>query len=148
MKQFCKEHGLTEYSFYAWRKRLQESGPVRFALVKKSARRQERTAEPALERHGYLLEPHSVCPKRGTCDLQGSREFQEDRVSLGLQPFGMTSAALSPVFGSRIKAAAVGPANWWTGRQCDQWQRWPDPPLRRSRPSLLPAQRHEEFTYP
>jgi hypothetical protein len=49
VKQFCKERGLTEYSFYAWRKRLQESGPVRFALVEKSARRQERTAEPILE---------------------------------------------------------------------------------------------------
>jgi hypothetical protein len=49
VKQFCKDRGLTEYSFYAWRKRLQESGPVRFALVEKSARRQERTAEPALE---------------------------------------------------------------------------------------------------
>ena len=49
VKQFCKEQGLTEYSFYAWRKRLQESGPVRFALVERSARRQERTAEPVLE---------------------------------------------------------------------------------------------------
>ena len=49
VKQFCKDRGLTEYSFYAWRKRLQESGPVRFALVEKSARRQEHTAEPALE---------------------------------------------------------------------------------------------------
>lgn len=49
VKQFCKEQGLTEYSFYAWRKRLYESGPVRFALVEKSARRQERTAEPVLE---------------------------------------------------------------------------------------------------
>jgi hypothetical protein len=49
VKQFCKEHGLTEYSFYAWRKRLQEAGPVRFALVERSVRRQERTAEPALE---------------------------------------------------------------------------------------------------
>ncbi len=49
MKQFCKDRGLTENSFYSWRKRLQESGPVRFALVEKSARRQERTAEPALE---------------------------------------------------------------------------------------------------
>ena len=49
VKQFCKDRGLTEYSFYAWRKRLQESGPVRFALVEKSARRQERTAEPVLE---------------------------------------------------------------------------------------------------
>jgi hypothetical protein len=49
VKQFCKERGLTEYSFYAWRKRLQESGPVRFALVERSARRQERTAEPLLE---------------------------------------------------------------------------------------------------
>ena len=49
VKQFCKENGLTEYSFYAWRKRLQQSGPVRFALVERSPRRQERTAEPALE---------------------------------------------------------------------------------------------------
>jgi len=49
VKQFCKEQGLTEYSFYAWRKRLQESGPVRFALVERSVRRQERTTEPALE---------------------------------------------------------------------------------------------------
>jgi hypothetical protein len=49
VKQFCKEQGLTEYSFYAWRKRLQESGPVRFALVERNVRRQERTAEPALE---------------------------------------------------------------------------------------------------
>ncbi len=49
VKQFCKEQGLTEYSFYAWRKRLQESRPVRFALVERSARRQERTTEPVLE---------------------------------------------------------------------------------------------------
>jgi hypothetical protein len=49
VKQFCKERGLTEYSFYAWRKRLQERGPVRFALVDRGARRQERTAEAVLE---------------------------------------------------------------------------------------------------
>ena len=49
VKQFCKQQGLTEYSFYAWRKRLQERGPVRFALVDRGARRQERDAEAALE---------------------------------------------------------------------------------------------------
>src|SRR5215469_5167332 len=49
VKQFCKEQGVSEYSFYAWRKRLHESGPVRFALVERNARRQERTAEAALE---------------------------------------------------------------------------------------------------
>jgi hypothetical protein len=49
VKQFCKEHGLTECSFYAWRKRLQETGPVRFALVDRSPRRQERALETALE---------------------------------------------------------------------------------------------------
>ena len=49
VKQFCKEQRLTEYSFYAWCKRLQEKGPVRFALVERSARRQERTAEAVLE---------------------------------------------------------------------------------------------------
>ena len=49
VKQFCKEQGVSEYSFYTWRKRLQEKGPVRFALVERSVRRQERTAEPVLE---------------------------------------------------------------------------------------------------
>ena len=49
VKQFCKEQGVSEYSFYTWRKRLHESGPVRFALIERSARRQERTAEPVLE---------------------------------------------------------------------------------------------------
>jgi hypothetical protein len=49
VKQFCKEQGLTEYCFYAWRKRLQETGPVRFALVDRRPRRQERTGEAALE---------------------------------------------------------------------------------------------------
>src|SRR6516165_9737682 len=49
VKQFCKEQGLTEYSFYAWRKRIHEQGPVRFALVERSARRPDRTTEPVLE---------------------------------------------------------------------------------------------------
>lgn len=49
VKQFCKEQGLTECSFYAWRKRLQQGGPVRFALVERSTRRQGRTAEASLE---------------------------------------------------------------------------------------------------
>jgi hypothetical protein len=35
VKQFCKEQGLTEYSFYAWRKRLRKQAPVRFALVER-----------------------------------------------------------------------------------------------------------------
>src|SRR5947209_16054332 len=50
VKQFCKEQGLTEYSFYAWRKRLQETGPVRFALVdRRPARPPQCAAEAALE---------------------------------------------------------------------------------------------------
>ena len=49
VKQFCKEQGVSEYSFYTWRKRLHESGPVRFALVERSSRRQERTADAPLE---------------------------------------------------------------------------------------------------
>jgi hypothetical protein len=37
IKQFCKERGLTAWSFYDWRKRLRESaGPVRFALVERN----------------------------------------------------------------------------------------------------------------
>lgn len=49
VKQFCSEQGLTECSFYAWRKRLQQTGPVRFALVDRRPRRQEPAADAALE---------------------------------------------------------------------------------------------------
>ena len=49
VKQFCKEQGLTEYSFYAWRKRLRGEGPVRFALVDRGAMRQEPAPEASLE---------------------------------------------------------------------------------------------------
>ena len=49
VKQFCKEQGLTECSFYAWRKRLGENGSVRFALVERSSQRRERTAEAVLQ---------------------------------------------------------------------------------------------------
>ena len=49
VKQFCKEQGLTEYSFYAWRRRLQKKEPVRFALVDRRAARQEWATEAALE---------------------------------------------------------------------------------------------------
>jgi transposase-like protein len=37
VKQFCKQQGLTEYSFYAWRKRLRKKEPVRFALADREA---------------------------------------------------------------------------------------------------------------
>lgn len=33
VKQFCQQQGFSEYSFYAWRKRLRNGGTVRFALV-------------------------------------------------------------------------------------------------------------------
>jgi hypothetical protein len=49
VKHFCKEQGLTECSFYAWRKRLQEKAPVRFALVDRRGARQGSASEAALE---------------------------------------------------------------------------------------------------
>ena len=33
IKQFCKDRGIAEHAFYAWRRRLRETEPVRFALV-------------------------------------------------------------------------------------------------------------------
>jgi transposase-like protein len=33
IKQFCKDRGIAEHVFYAWRKRLRGTEPVRFALV-------------------------------------------------------------------------------------------------------------------
>jgi transposase-like protein len=49
VKQFCEQHGFTPWSFYDWRKRLRESGPVRFALVDRKAGRQEPAASADLE---------------------------------------------------------------------------------------------------
>ena len=49
VKQFCKERGLAECSFYAWRKRLRETGPVRFALVEGAAARRRRDTEAHVE---------------------------------------------------------------------------------------------------
>jgi transposase len=49
VKQFCKEQGLTECSFYAWRKRLRQREPVRFALVDRGAANQESGKDMFLE---------------------------------------------------------------------------------------------------
>jgi len=49
VKEFCKERGLTECTFYAWRKRLGGEGPVRFALVERGGVRQESATEASLE---------------------------------------------------------------------------------------------------
>lgn len=38
IKQFCKERGLAEHSFYSWRKRLRVPDAVRFALVDRTLR--------------------------------------------------------------------------------------------------------------
>ena len=49
VKRFWRERGLTEYSFYAWRKRLRKKEPVRFALVDRGATRQEPVMDAGLE---------------------------------------------------------------------------------------------------
>ena len=38
VKQFCDQQGLTEQSFYYWRKRLQAPASMRFALVEAAPR--------------------------------------------------------------------------------------------------------------
>ena len=40
VQQFCKEKGITEQSFYVWRKRLRRQEPARFALVETGPARQ------------------------------------------------------------------------------------------------------------
>ena len=44
VKQFCQERGITQWSFYAWRKRLREEGTVRFALVERGGVQRESAA--------------------------------------------------------------------------------------------------------
>ena len=49
VRQFCRENGIAEHSFYGWRKRLREQGPVRFALVDRRAAVGQPAAEAAME---------------------------------------------------------------------------------------------------
>jgi hypothetical protein len=49
VKEFCKERGISAWSFYDWRKRLREAGPVRFALVERAPVRQESAVDAPLE---------------------------------------------------------------------------------------------------
>ena len=49
VQRFCEEKGLTEQSFYLWRKRLRKQQPMRFALVKTEPARQHLTTESGLE---------------------------------------------------------------------------------------------------
>jgi hypothetical protein len=50
VKQFCEQRGFTQYSFYAWRKRLQKNEtPVRFAVVERVALRQDPVLDAVLE---------------------------------------------------------------------------------------------------
>jgi transposase-like protein len=43
VQQFCEEQGLTQQSFYVWRKRLQKQQAMRFALVETAPARQRAT---------------------------------------------------------------------------------------------------------
>jgi hypothetical protein len=49
VKQFCAERGVSLWSFYQWRKRLRETGPVGFALVERGTKRQEGGTNAELE---------------------------------------------------------------------------------------------------
>jgi len=49
VQRFCDAQGLTEQSFYQWRKRLREQPPMRFALVETGTARQQAATEPDLE---------------------------------------------------------------------------------------------------
>lgn len=50
IKQFCKEHRITTWSFYDWRKRLRESAaPVHFALLERKSGSQKPATRADIE---------------------------------------------------------------------------------------------------
>ena len=49
VQRFCEERGLTEQSFYLWRKRLRKREPVRFALVETEPAKRQSATEVGLE---------------------------------------------------------------------------------------------------
>jgi transposase-like protein len=49
VQRFCEEQGLTEQTFYVWRKRLRKQQPMRFALVETGLPERQPGREAALE---------------------------------------------------------------------------------------------------
>jgi transposase-like protein len=49
VQRFCEEQGLTEQTFYTWRKRLRKQPPMRFALVETGPTQQQPRNETGLE---------------------------------------------------------------------------------------------------
>jgi transposase-like protein len=49
VKQYCQTHGVTEQSFYVWRKRLQREPALRFALVETRPPEPELAGDAGLE---------------------------------------------------------------------------------------------------
>ena len=49
VQRFCQEQGLTEQSFYLWRKRLRKQQPMRFAVVETGPAQQQSVTETGLE---------------------------------------------------------------------------------------------------
>jgi hypothetical protein len=49
VQRFCEDRGLTEQSFYVWRKRLRKQQPMRFALLETGGVRQPAMTESGLE---------------------------------------------------------------------------------------------------
>jgi hypothetical protein len=49
VQRFCEQQGLTEQSFYVWRKRLRKQSAMRFTLVETGAGRQPAANGPVLE---------------------------------------------------------------------------------------------------
>jgi transposase-like protein len=49
VKRFCEAQGITEQSFYVWRKRLQKQPAMRFALVETTPRERQSTGDAGLE---------------------------------------------------------------------------------------------------
>lgn len=49
VKQFCEAQGITEQSFYVWRKRLQKQPGMRFALVETAPGERQPAGNAGLE---------------------------------------------------------------------------------------------------
>lgn len=49
VKQFCETYGVTEQSFYVWRKRLREEPPLKFALVETTPSEADSARDAGLE---------------------------------------------------------------------------------------------------
>ena len=94
VKRYCERHGVSEQSFYVWRKRLREEAPVRFALVETSPQKEQRMMSA-----WKLFSHRRASPDRACCRSGSVTKSVGTQISQWLKFLQENLAMVAGIFG-------------------------------------------------